>query len=271
MSNDAIVAEGPADVPAVAVEAAPVAEVVKEDGVPVSADPIAPAVNDDDPDADPNETPRQRKTRERFEKLRDNYHRTVGELDALKRQIGQPKEEAPQPEQVENTEPRREQFDTDADYTRALISHGVKMGLQSLTQEQQQQQAAQAAQATFKASEVEVRKTHPDYDEVVQNATNIVVPNAVIECMMSSPIGAELRYHLATNPEEAERLNSMSPVAAVREIGKLEARLEGKKSVAPVVSKAPAPARAIGTGGGEVITDLDKLSDDEYYRLKRKK
>ena len=104
----------------------------------------------------------------------------------------------------------------------------------------QQQTQMQQAQENFKKSEADVRKQYPDYDEVVSNADDVILPQIALDAIRQSPLGAAIGYHLAKNPKEAELIMAMGPVNAVREIGKLEARIEmGKKSKGPKVSGAP--------------------------------
>jgi hypothetical protein len=56
-----------------------------------------------------------------------------------------------------------------------------------------------------------------------------------------------MALYLAEHPEELQRIDRLSPITAMRELGKIEARLEGQvaEPAAPVVSKAPPPVRSL--------------------------
>lgn len=62
--------------------------------------------------------------------------------------------------------------------------------------------------------------------------------------MLESDVGAEIAYHLAKNPELFEKLNDpkLSVITLGRELGKIEALLEGKKQGKAAVKTTNAPA-----------------------------
>ena len=70
-----------------------------------------------------------------------------------------------------------------------------------------------------------VRKSIADYDEVMGGADTVVAPY-ITDAILTSDRGPEVAYHLAKNPALAEKLNRLSPIAAAREIGRIEAALE---------------------------------------------
>lgn len=73
-------------------------------------------------------------------------------------------------------------------------------------------------------------------------ASDAQVARHVGELIIESDKSALLQVHLATKPDELAKLNRMSPVAAAREIGRLEARLALPKP--RTETRAPAPVRA---------------------------
>ena len=69
---------------------------------------------------------------------------------------------------------------------------------------------------------------------------------AARQAMLEDDAGGEILYHLATHPEELERIAQMQPVSAIREIGRLSATLASPPSPAagkekPKISSAPRP------------------------------
>ena len=106
----------------------------------------------------------------------------------------------------------------------------------------------------------------PDFDDLVA-ASDVVVNNAVRDAILESDVGPKILYHLAENNDLAKKIASLSPNAALREIGKLEARFEVNpetKQTTPVVrSKAPAPIQPIRGGQGKA--DVPISANGEFH------
>jgi hypothetical protein len=95
----------------------------------------------------------------------------------------------------------------------------------------------------------------------------------VRDLLLESNKGPLIVYHLAKHPEKVAALNRMSPTAAAREVGSLEARIRGPQP--KTRSKAPPPKPAPrGSGGGSSLgrRSPDAMSNDEYraWRAKQK-
>lgn len=133
------------------------------------------------------------------------------------------------------------------------------------------------------------RAAHADYDQVIAQNADLEVPPAFYQAIPFSPVGAEVMYHfakhpdvadalldlpisapmrdaimdstatlapkllsfLASNPDECRRVASLSPRAALKEMGKLEARLDvapsGPTPAAKPVTSAPPPIKPVGS------------------------
>lgn len=140
--------------------------------------------------------------------------------------------------------PRLADFESHDEYDHALQQHRIEEGVNRGLAKNAEQQAArltqQAQTATAQAYDqraAEAASRLPDWAEVVGKSTAPMSP-ALQEALMESDRGPDLVYHLAKNPAEAERLNSMSVRQMDREIGRLESAL---------AAKAPAPAPAART------------------------
>lgn len=96
------------------------------------------------------------------------------------------------------------------------------------------------------------------WDEIVTSPINQDPKyKAVTDIFMESDKGLEIAHHLATNPDEAERIVSLPKHRMVVELGKLISRFEGETAPTPPpvkkVSKAPPPPQTInGAGKGKV-------------------
>jgi len=122
--------------------------------------------------------------------------------------------------------------------------------------------------STWAERVAEAKKEIPDFEEYA--FSDAPMTQAMQQAIIDSELGAQVAYYLGKNPEEAERISKLSPVAAIREIGKLESRIAGKKSAAddekdePAAStrapKPPTPVRQTRT------TNPTELSDDLPYK-----
>jgi hypothetical protein len=60
------------------------------------------------------------------------------------------------------------------------------------------------------------------------------------QTIRESDIGPDVAYYLGTNPKEAARISKLSPASQIKEVGKIEIRLESNPSVKKTTN-APAP------------------------------
>ena len=112
----------------------------------------------------------------------------------------------------------------------------------------------------------------PDFDDMVGSA-DVVVSNEVRDAIFESEVGPRILYHLAENPEYAEKLSSMTVASALRNIGKLEAQYEKTEPTSKTVvgkSKAPAPINPIrsAANGRDVPLTSDGKFEGSYQAYK---
>ena len=169
------------------------------------------------------------------------------------------KSSAPAPEE-EAKPPKQEDFATVQEYLDAAVTYNVEAKLKERERLSGEKAAADAAAALaaehekrFKAAAERI----PDLEEVVGKADfNLRMP--LYQYIRESETGPELAYHIAKNPDIAERLNRLSPIKALAELGKIEVALakapEAPKPAQsqPEVSKAPAPIKPL-SGNSEPV------------------
>lgn len=120
----------------------------------------------------------------------------------------------------------------------------------------------QACDKTFEVGSTEF----PDFQHAVNTlkAMGTMQPETVQVVLDAAGDNAhKVLYQLGKNPEEAERIFSLSPVKMAVELSKLGASAPGKQP--PPLSKAPDPIKPI-SGNAVVTPDDGKLSDDEWWR-----
>lgn len=155
------------------------------------------------------------------------------------------------------------------DYTDRVADYRVREAEKGREQKAKEQEVSSG----WAARVAEAEKDHPDFVEVACSP-DVPMSNAVMHAIVTSDAGTEVAYWLGQNPDEAERISALEPVAAIREIGKIEARLTGTQPAAdkeakeekepPVAtSRAPRPPDTVRKARS---TDSTELRDDLPYK-----
>lgn len=256
-------AEKPAETEAVEVE------------TPEKTEPVAEGEGSEPTEADAAKPQEERKQNPKLEKRFSEITRQREEarkeaqrerearmqLEDRLRQLEQ--RSAPQVQEAQDGKPRPEQFEDAFKYAEALAEYTANLKIQQMKQETEREKFVKTWSEKVNA----VKDELPDFDDMVASS-DVVVPNHVRDAIMESEQGAKLLYHLAENPEIAEKIAKLPPISALREIGKLEARLEAKpqasqETVTPVEkSKAPEPIKPIRASKG--VVDVPLTSDGRW-------
>jgi hypothetical protein len=213
-------------------------------------------------------------------KARRNAERENAELkqrlEALERGSRPANDSANQAQQQRQTqqapagEPKIEDFDSYAEYYKALVKHE----LDQRETVRSAQTAQQTAIAAWDTKQEAARKEHADYDAVLENAQ---IPNtpalpAVRQFLSDEALGAKILYTLAKDPAETQRIMALSPIMAVAELGALKAKLA---TAAPPANArpprketaAPAPPRRVdGRFASAQAVDDPDIPFDEFDR-----
>ena len=179
-------------------------------------------------------------------------------------------------------EPQPHQFQDVFEYQKAVAVWAAEQVQSERDQERAQKEAQTAEQTRIEAAirrQDEYRTTVADYDEVVDAAADagVMISNVVREAMLDSEFYPQILYHLASHVDEARAIAKMSPVQAVRAIGKLEAKFDAAPA-APVkaveVSRAPAPISPLKGGNAKpavpINGDGEFVGDYQTWKAMRK-
>lgn len=207
----------------------------------------------------------------KIDALTRKNHELAERLAALEKG-GHEKTEKPaaKADNADDSKPRQEDFDDFDDFVEKLTDWKL---LQHEKAKSAQAAEAEAAKG-WKERVKEARKQFADYDEVLEAAEDIQVPEVLRTALIEA--GPAVVYHLAKHPEEAERIANLNPVTAARELGKIEASLATAEKKAPPPqpkkpSSAPKPLSPLA-GSGNVprsIHDYDGEDFEEYESLRR--
>lgn len=135
-----------------------------------------------------------------------------------------------------------------AGYLRQQAAEEARKAATDVLRQEREREAAQRKEQTFKQRINDFKKSAPDFDDLVIRNRSLPITEAMAEVIADSEDGPAVAYFLGKNPEAAAAIAQLSPVAAARELGKIEARLalereQGQKPATPkpAVSKAPPP------------------------------
>lgn len=164
---------------------------------------------------------------------------------ALRNQSPQPKADSPKPDDKPKT---LADFEYDeAKFQAYIFDQAERRSAEAARRElkeAQERETRTRRDQSFASKAIEFAKTVEDYDEVVRNPSLPITPQ-MAEAIKDSDDGPALAYHLGKNPDIAEKIAQLPPIAAARELGKIEARLaqerERAKEARPAVSNAPPP------------------------------
>lgn len=178
-------------------------------------------------------------------------------------------------------EPQADQFEKHEDYVKALAKWEVKQELQA-EKAQQREQTVKAEQKTQLKSHIDrvvaFEKATPDFKELMEDIADVRLSPAVNNAIIDSEHGPKLMYEFAKNPAELDRINALSPEAAARAIGRLEAKFdssaEKKVEAAAVIAEkkvttAPKPITPLNSKAGHSNSIRDELPYDEWVKIRR--
>jgi hypothetical protein len=237
----------------------------------------SPAVTDADESPDQKPKPKGKGIQDRIDELTRNWReaeRREAALMAMLERQHSPAKPDPVIEEKPKPTPKLEDFNYDeAAYQAALFQHVKDEAARVARAELQQERAREQEQAkkqTFRQRETDFSKENPDYLAVTRDPS-LPFTRELVELTSESEKGPEILYHLAKNRDLAERIAGLSPVAAAREIGRLEAKFEKPASAPkPAVSKAPPPPPRIEATEPEVEKDESKMTDTEWYQRQKR-
>ena len=170
--------------------------------------------------------------------------------------------EKPQPKVDDG--PKREQFEELEDYIEARAEWRAETVVA-------QREAKRVAETKAKTWEQKVRETAKEIGDIedVINNSDVSITAVMQDAIMESDVGPKLAHFLDKNPDEADRIATLSPVAQVRELTKLEDKLKAPAVKEP--SKAPEPITPItGKASASSNDPSDNDSVDDWMKKRNK-
>lgn len=176
-------------------------------------------------------------------------------------------------------EPDPDDFDTHAAYVKAVARWEADQAFKEREQKAEKSKLEQEHKSLINSHVERVKsfkEKTADFDDVLEAVDDIPVSPTIQEIIISSENGPELMYELARNREEYARICKLPPLAAAREMGRLDARLskssEEHKPELKKTTQAPKPIAPVGSKGGKVEKSIydPNLSQKEYEDIRAK-
>lgn len=191
------------------------------------------------------------------------HERERGQL--LDRLTGQkPHQQAEQPKRSDDG-PKREDFD---DYEQYIEARSEYVADKKIA-EREAKREQEARQKSWTQRVKEAAKEIPDIEDILRNSDAPLTP-AMSDAIMDSDIGPKLAHYLDQNPDEAQRIADLKPVAQVKELTKLEDKLKAPPSPKPA-SNAPEPITPVGQKASAASDEPSDKDDINAWMKKREK
>lgn len=162
----------------------------------------------------------------------------------------------------QDARPSRDKFATDDDWVEAVTDWKLAQRDRSANQERQAQTQRATATKTEQIYTEAAKQPGFDRDAFDELPLTPVIAQTIID----SDLAPQLMAHMASHPDDVDRIAKLSPARQAAELGKLEAKL----SVVKQTKEAPAPIRTVNGSGTVHNGDPSKMSMDDYMAMRKK-
>ncbi len=177
--------------------------------------------------------------------------------------------------------PSQDDFETYEEFQEALVDWKVTLRLteRDVVDRERIERAStdRAREKVVAAHEARIdtfRSGHDDFDAVIAQGKDLPMTRPMQDSVLNSDMGPAVMYHLCRFPEECDRIAALAPMVAIREMGKLEARIEaagtGPVSSATSVTQAPRPIKPVGGGATASTVPLDQMDYQSFRRARER-
>lgn len=217
-------------------------------------------------------------------KVRKNTeYRTKRELKAYyegRESAARPAEQQ-KPEPKAEKAPQRDDYpDWDA-YSEAKADYVARKAVREenerISSERRERETAESRNKKMDDFRAKTKAKYADIEKRIEAIGDIEIKPEVADEIAESEYGPDIMNYFIEHPQDLERIAKLTPTAASRELGRLEARFESdakkpesEKPTAPKTSAAPAPIAPI-SGGKTAVTSSEPSDKDstEVWMQKR--
>lgn len=208
------------------------------------------------------------------------YQKTIArlKLELADRDTELNKYKSPDKLAPNDDEPKLENYSDWNEYNKELRAYDRNLAKQEALEEFETKQREESSKKevaekakNYSQQQEIARKTHDDYDDVLADVDDVEVKVSIRNMLLESDVGAEMAYHLASNPDLLDELNArnLSDVQLGKRLGQIEASLQNKTSKPAVnVTKVPPPIKPIRAKAIQNLTPENAQDYESYYKAR---
>ena len=158
-------------------------------------------------------------------------------------------------------EPKLENFEN---YDEFLIAKAT-FRIEHQQQQREFERKTQEIEGKFQEAIKKGQGKYSDFMEVLNNPS-FRQTSAVAFAVKNSDMADDLAYYLGTHLDETYKLNTLDPLSAAREIGRIESKISiasEKPKETKKISQAPEPVKTVKAQGSPVV-DENSLSTSDW-------
>jgi hypothetical protein len=223
--------------------------------------------------AEPVETEEEKKTKSKLRREKQQARETAlkQRVSDLEAQLATADRNKPLADGL-GPKPDRTKYEDEADYAADLAAWKIEERIiarqtkaHETTTSNLRNDTAAKKMELFKERAMSLQDRYPDIEKVFTDNTLPMSPS-MAETLMESEKGPEVAHYLLANREVAQRIKEMSPLAAARELGRIEATIALPKPRTETKAPPP-PATVSGTVKGPA-KKLEDMSMAEYRKAR---
>lgn len=171
---------------------------------------------------------------------------------------------------VEDKAPERDDYTDYESYLEAKAIHVASRAANEARIEAEHssrtKRESEERRKVFEDFREKTQEKYPDLEDRMEEISEIVMPPGMGQAIAESPLGPDILDYFTKNPKECERISALSPYSALRELGRLETKLESKPEPKKQASKAPVPLKPGGGVSPPDETQSDSDTTEEWIR-----
>jgi len=162
----------------------------------------------------------------------------------------------------EHPEPKEDDHKTWAEFNKAHTRWSVGLAKFEDSRTETSRAHESAADGMRKAIASQKEKGEAEFEDLGDVIGDLSLTTTMLEEIYDSSEGHKLAYYLGMNPKEQDRIAALPAKAQIKEIAKLESKIEsGAIQLKKPISKAPDPAPKPGAKGAASDSDEARYAD----------
>ncbi len=227
---------------------------------------------------------RSKRVQKRIDQLTKQRHQALREAEELREENRKLKEQQTVQPPADDPRPSFDSYDSVEQFEKDIEAWSRRQAQREAQATQQEKQSGpsveeQEAIDRIQNAAIEASDRYPDFEDVVYDPS-LPLSTEMIRAAADTESVADVLYHLGKNPQEAQRLSQLNGTSLIREMGRLEARLEANNgSGADAASQggeqptsAPEPIQPVkGNRAKREPTNPDELDIDTWMERERER